>query len=134
MAVGICLSLLSRTVLTSSLVTTKANHMSESFDFFQLHEELFWIELNAGLESKGESQKPISRDVELPIETLDWTPWIRPDREKVIGGGGFGDAFLGKWKNVHQSLGEMPRVVVKVMKVDLLPERQRRKRFKVWYE
>ena len=104
---------------------------SESYNFVKLRQQLFLLELGEGPAADRERQKILSLVLRLPIETLDWTPWVTPDRNQFIAGGGFGDAYVGRWNNVPESLGEMPQVVVKVMRVDPLPEEPNLKRYKV---
>ena len=89
------------------------------------------LELGEGSIADRERRRILSFDLKLPIETLDWTPWVTPDRNQYIAGGGFGDAYMGKWNNVPESFGEMPQIVVKVMRVDPLPEEPNLKRYKV---
>ena|ERR1700761_2462539 len=104
---------------------------SESFNFFQLRQQLLLLELGQGPAADREQHKILPLALSLPIETLDWTHYVTPDRNQFIAGGGFGDAYMGKWNNVPESLGEMPHVVVKVMRVDPLPEEPNLKRYKV---
>ena len=104
---------------------------NENVDFNKLRKELLSLELGAESVERGVGQMTAPPDLKLPSETLDWTPWITPNRKRLIGGGGFGHAFMGEWKGVPPSLGPMPQVVVKVMKVDLLPSAESRKRYVV---
>ena len=104
---------------------------NDSVDFNKLRKELLALELEVESAESGVGQMTAPPDLKLPSETLDWTPWITPNRKKLIGGGGFGHAFIGEWKGVPPSLGQMPQVVVKVMKVDLLPSAESRKRYVV---
>ena len=104
----------------------------ENYNFFKLRQQLLLLELGEDPTADRERQRIPSLDLKLPLETLDWTPWVTPDRNQFIAGGGFGDAFVGKWNNVPESLGEMPQVVVKVMRVDPLPEEPNEKRYRVY--
>jgi hypothetical protein len=82
-----------------------------NFDFLEL-----WKNLSLNEAPNSEQVSPTSPG--LPIETLDWTKWIEINTKKFIGGGGFGDAYMGEWCNVPETLlGVLPEVVVKAMRV-----------------
>ena len=104
----------------------------ENFDFFQLRRELSRLEAQRCTIPPGKEEcKPVVRDRNLPIEAVDWTPWIAPDITDIIGRGGFGLVYMGKWSSHLEPIGKLPRVVVKVMTVERLPSEADRKRYKV---
>ena len=70
---------------------------------------------------------------ELPLDLLDWTRWIVPEYETCVGGGGFGDAWLGEWTGAAKSHKHIPKVVTKVMRVDKVSHKKAAKRYKVRY-
>ena len=102
--------------------------MAKDFDFIALRKKLSLLEDDAHTQNPGHGDLNVYK---LPSQTLDWTPWVYPNRRKFVGGGGFGDAFEGEWENVPSYLGQMPRIVVKVMKLGPLPQEANNKRFKV---
>lgn len=71
--------------------------------------------------------------MKIPLDILDWTRWIIPNHEQYVGGGGFGDAYKAEWINIPATIGPLPDVVVKVMRVIALSPKDSEKRFKVRY-
>lgn len=71
------------------------------------------------------------RNMKIPIDILDWTRFIAPNRRQYLGGGSYGNAYRGEWINIPYKIEHLPEVVVKEMRVVALPLEDAEKRFKV---
>ena len=103
-------------------------HILDNFDFYKLRRELYWLELHNTNDTEIASQDP---SLKLPDDILDWTQWIKPKYETHVGRGGYGDAFLGEWKGLAKSNKEIPQVIIKVMRVNKVTQRNAMKWYKV---
>ena len=91
--------------------------MIDVFDFAQLHSELGTIRTDsAAVQKETTNVVAPHKHPKLPETTLDWTDWIIPNYEEHVGGGGSCEAWMGKWVQVPEFTGEIPRVVVKVIR------------------
>lgn len=114
-------------ILAESSLTSNeqalASHagISNNFDYLTL-----WTLLR-----NPDTATTTARDHNLPEDALDWTGWLSVDSSKCMGGGGFGDVYMGIWHDIPDHVDQMPEVVLKVSRPGRIGSRKERKRYKV---
>jgi hypothetical protein len=64
------------------------------------------------------------------LKTLDWTSWVSPDYRSRIEGGGYGEVYMGRWRNFPIAI-VAPSVVIKVIRTTGQSQREINKQYKV---